>query len=514
MNSPVAKQPTLAAASSSAPAAVFGEDLDGRHSGDFLRLQRLLEHAGGFQLVFAGCLSFAYRQALIDRIDVRHPSAVIVDLVPLAGPSVVLDELRRIGPQHNPIHLVGVEAWLRQAGPEALHALNYRRESLAADVPNTLVLWLDPGTIATVASEAPDLWAWRAAVLDFSHPPAERLAVHRGSIFLGSAERAQRERRLAEIGDYLRSIGEPGGPDADLMLEASDIEQSLGRSEAALAHAKAAGAAFREIDDRRSAAVAVGRIADILASCGQLDEAMRLRVEEQLPVYERLGDVRSKAVTQGYIADILVSRGQLDEALRLRVEEELPVYERLGDVREKAVTQGKIADILASRGQLDEALRILRQEVLLAFERLGDVRSKAVTQGRIADILASRGQLDEALALHEQRLPVAERLGDIDSLAHIRYSMAALRLQRGEHESGGLQRIHDDLVAAFATSRQLGRPDFIGGIGQLLAQVLAMGGAREEARDVLTLAEAAFARLDDAAGLAQVRALRETIGAS
>ncbi|MBL8422494.1 MAG: tetratricopeptide repeat protein [Candidatus Accumulibacter phosphatis] len=391
MNSPVAKQPTLAAASSSAPAAVFGEDLDGRHSGDFLRLQRLLEHAGGFQLVFAGCLSFAYRQALIDRIDVRHPSAVIVDLVPLAGPSAVLDELRRIGPQHNPIHLVGVEAWLRQAGPEALHALNYRRESLAADVPNTLVLWLDPGTIATVASEAPDLWAWRAAVLDFSHPPAERLAVHRGSIFLGSAERAQRERRLAEIGDYLRSIGEPGGPDAGLMLEASDIEQSLGRSEAALAHAKAAGAAFREIDDRRSAAVAVGRI---------------------------------------------------------------------------------------------------------------------------ADILASRGQLDEALALHEQRLPVAERLGDIDSLAHIRYSMAALRLQRGEHDSGGVQRIHDDLVAAFAISRQLGRPDFIGGIGQLLAQVLAMGGAREEARDVLTLAEAALARLDDAAGLAQVRALRETIGAS
>ncbi|WP_299068969.1 hypothetical protein, partial [Accumulibacter sp.] len=235
MNSPVANQPTLAAASSSAPAAVFGEDLDGRHSGDFLRLQRLLEHAGGFQLVFAGCLSFAYRQALIDRIDVRHPSAVIVDLEPLAGPSAVLDELRRIGPQHNPIHLVGVEAWLRQAGPEALHALNYRRESLAADVPNTLVLWLDPGIIATVASEAPDLWAWRAAVLDFSHPPAERLAVHRDSIFLGSAERAQREQRLAEIGDYLRSIGEPGGPDAGLMLEASDIEQSLGRSEAALA---------------------------------------------------------------------------------------------------------------------------------------------------------------------------------------------------------------------------------------------------------------------------------------
>lgn len=92
--------------------------------------------------------------------------------------------------------------------------------------------------------------------------------------------------------------------------------------------------------------------------------------------------------------------------------------------------------------------------------------------------------------------------------------MAALRLQRGEHESGGLQPIHDDLVAAFAISRQLGRPDFIGGIGQLLVQVLAMGSEREEAQDVQTLTEAAFARLDNAAGLARVQALRETIGAT
>jgi hypothetical protein len=39
------------------------------------------------------------------------------------------------------------------------------------------------------------------------------------------------------------------------------------------------------------------------------------------------------AEAQGRIADILQARGQLDEALRIRQEEELPVYERLGDVR-------------------------------------------------------------------------------------------------------------------------------------------------------------------------------------
>ena len=47
-------------------------------------------------------------------------------------------------------------------------------------------------------------------------------------------------------------------------------------------------------------------------------------------------------------------RGQLDEALRSRKDDQLPVFEKLGDIRERAVTLGKIADILRARGQLDD----------------------------------------------------------------------------------------------------------------------------------------------------------------
>jgi Tetratricopeptide repeat len=74
----------------------------------------------------------------------------------------------------------------------------------------------------------------------------------------------------------------------------------------------------------------------------------------------RLGDVRSRAVTMGQIADILQARGDLDEALRIRQKEQLPVYHCLGDVRSLAVTMRQIADILQDRGDLDEALRIGR----------------------------------------------------------------------------------------------------------------------------------------------------------
>ncbi|MBL8397398.1 MAG: tetratricopeptide repeat protein, partial [Candidatus Accumulibacter sp.] len=313
-----------------------------------------------------------------------------------------------------------------------------------------------------------------------------------------------------------RIAGETADPDerGSALLRVAGRQRRQGRIAAAEESFAAAATAFGLAGSERDWAIARGGIADILQARGELDEALRILADEVLSAFDHLGDVRSKAVTQGQIADILQARGELDEALRIRVEEELPVYARLGDVREKALTQGRIADILQARGELDEALRIRVEEELPVYERLGDVRSKAVTQGNIAGALQARGQFAQALALHEERLPVAERMRDIEGIAHIKYSTAMLRLQLGQHTSGGLQRIYDDLAESFALSRQLGRPDFIGGVGQRLAQVLALAGEREWALEVLTLAEQAFVKIKDADGLAQVRELRGEIGGS
>jgi hypothetical protein len=64
----------------------------------------------------------------------------------------------------------------------------------------------------------------------------------------------------------------------------------------------------------------------------------------------------------GQIADILQARGQLDEALRIRREEQLPVYERLGDVHGLLVGRAKLALLLLSRNNgpdRPEARRLL-----------------------------------------------------------------------------------------------------------------------------------------------------------
>jgi len=184
--------------------------------------------------------------------------------------------------------------------------------------------------------------------------------------------------------------------------------------------------------DQQGRAVSLSAIAGILYVRGDVDEALRIRQQEVLPVFEKLGDVRSRAVTLSKIADILYARGELDEALRIHQQEVLPAFEKLGDVHARVLTLGKIADILYARGKLDEALRIRQQEVLPAFEKLGDVHLRAVTLGKIADILHARGDLDEALRIRQEVLPIFEKLGDVRSRALITAQIAIILGKRGE----------------------------------------------------------------------------------
>jgi tetratricopeptide (TPR) repeat protein len=371
----------------------------------------------------------------------------------------------------------------------------------------------------------------------------------------GEVDEALRIRREEELPVYER-IGDARSRAvtmviiADILMRRGEVDEALGilRDEAV--------PIFERIGDAHARAVTMGKIADILESRGEVDEALRIRREEQLPVFERIGDARSRAVTMGGIADILERRGEVDEALRIRREEELPVYERIGDARSRAETMGQIADILMRRDEVDEALRIFQDEVAPVFQRIGDARSRAVTMGRIADILQSRGEVDEALRIRrEEELPVYERIGDarepavamgkiadilesggeVDEALRIRreeqlpvfdrigdareksaalYKIASALLESGGLESGRAREIADALAESYAIALKLGHPDIVGASGALLAQVLAMGGHRDDALAVLDQAEAAFAKLGNAGRVAQVKELREAIKGS
>ena len=236
---------------------------------------------------------------------------------------------------------------------------------------------------------------------------------------------------------------------SNMLWTLGNVALKAGLLDRALAAAEEKQEVDRRRGDDREAALATGLIADIFESRGDLDEALRIRREKELPVYERLGDVRERSVTQRKVADILEARGELAEALRLLQEDALPAVKQLGLDRDVAVFQGRIADILQLRGELDEALRIRKNEQLPVYERLGEVRERAVTMGKIADILQMRGQPEKALQIFKKEvLPVCELIGEAGGFAVTLSKIANIIADYGDRDSA-IETYRNEVIPAF-----------------------------------------------------------------
>ena len=172
----------------------------------------------------------------------------------------------------------------------------------------------------------------------------------------------------------------------------------------------------------RSRAVAIGKIADILERRGETDEALRIRREEELPVYERLGDVRSRAVTMGKIADILEQRGETDEALRIHIEERLPVAQGMRDLESIAHIRFSCAQLRLSRGEenADERETIV-EELVESFDLLKQLqRAEGIAAvGSLLGALLAAGSPEEAVRVLEESAAAFERLGDHEQAEQI-----------------------------------------------------------------------------------------------
>ncbi len=408
------------------------------HVADFQRLVKTLRHGSRFQLLFAEFTEADYRDMLIRRLDLvfadlDQPVARIdLSSQSFADFAALEVELSQLATDHGAIHLTGVDGWFDEG---RWRDFNTRREAIAFGVPVRLVIWLSAEIMARAIVLAPDLWAWRGGVYAFTILPASPREIPQPQIgLIDPRTLAERCHRIAVLRETLSSESPLDDEILGLLwVELAGLLASIGELDEALwIFRENVLPIYERLGDVRSRTVTLGMIADVLQARGEWDEALRIRREEELPVYERLGDVRARAVTPGRIADVSPGRGEWEESLRIRREKELQVYERLGDVRERAVTQGKIADVLQDRGELDKALRIYREDVLPAFERLGDVRARAVTLGMIADVLQARGEWDEALRIRrEEELPVYERLGDVRELLVCRANIGINYLARG-----------------------------------------------------------------------------------
>ena len=234
--------------------------LRSEHSGALLRLRRLVENKRSFVLCFLTYSDSAYRETVADSL------AELLD----ARLRVAIDCKVRVGTEdlfgwlsdptyEGPAQLNGLESW-----PEGLDnlltRLNYRREAFAARCQRPLLLWIRECDLQTVATGAADLWAWRSGVFDFSLPEVPVRA----------------EQRMVDLQRYLRERPSLKAADVDLLVELGDLQTSFGRSEDAEQSYSQALTAATAIGDSRRRAIAQGRFAGTLQSCGDPDEVLRV----------------------------------------------------------------------------------------------------------------------------------------------------------------------------------------------------------------------------------------------
>jgi hypothetical protein len=126
----------------------------------------------------------------------------------------------------------------------------------------------------------------------------------------------------------------------------------------------------------------------------------------------------------GQIADILFRRGDLDEALRIRREEELPVYDRMGEVRERSVVLFKIARSLLDSGGLEagrarEIFDALGESYTIAL-KLGLPDGIGPVGALLAQVLAAGGHRDEALHVLDQAETAFRKLSNAGAVEQMK----------------------------------------------------------------------------------------------
>jgi len=389
------------------------------HSGAFLRLQTLLTRLNGFHALILQHNNPAYRDGLIHKLGLQPPQ--ILDLTPLASYEAIEQQYVTMTGAGMPLHLINLENLSKIRQQAFFQGINYHREYLARQGPSLLLLWLAEPQIRELALEAPDFWAWREQVLDFSLPLKIQTRVSANIAVSYGLELEKKQQRIAEIQQYL--AGQTENPvsisHADLEYELGNLYQALGDYALAEDYLQQALGHFSMLDEKHAYARVLMGLATLQFQQGKPDAALAALQDKVLPWFERLGDRLHQAEAKGKIADILQARGQLDEALRIRTQDQLPVYERLGEVRSIAITKGQIADIRFRQGAQQDAIAIYETEVLPACQTLGDKRMLLVDQANLALMYRQAGThpertrslLCEALqAARQMQIPEAQQI--------------------------------------------------------------------------------------------------------
>ncbi|TCT22726.1 hypothetical protein [Thiobaca trueperi] len=250
-------------------------------AGDAFRaLRRAIVRSRGFSLQVCTCDAPATRDQLIDNLAASLP-ALTLHRIALPDPAEQdpLAAVAALAPP-GPVMIVGLECLLADEAraERLLSALNLSRGDWPLRLSAPVVVWLPRRLMGRLTAGAPDFFDWRGDSLDFPE------------LTTGQA-------RPFAVRDWEWGV--------DPRLTREEQDERLRELEARLA-------TTHDTEDEHVIRRRLDwwdELAELNRTRGNLDEALRIRTEEEIPVYERLGDVRELLVCRARIALNLLARG-------------------------------------------------------------------------------------------------------------------------------------------------------------------------------------------------------------
>ena len=355
------------------------------------RLARAVGHGPDFQILIVEAVADEARRMAREAIDhaaeERGLRVAEVCWDPAADAEGLEQLIVAAATDADLIHLFGALDWLT---PQRWQGLNIRRDRLAESARARLAWWLHPRNVAEMATQAPDLWAWRGGVysfLDVASPGVSPLTSfdfpHEARV--NRADPEPRRKRIREIRAWLE-----GTPQPELVYEVArewgDLALSLG-----------------EFDEARHA------YRDIALPAARLHHTE----QDVLTIKQALAAVATEAGDFGGAIEIL--KDATEESGRL-----------LGANHPDTLTsRNNLALAYQAAGRLNDAIPLFEKTLEARTQILGPNHPHTLTSSNnLADAYRAAGRLNEAIPLFEKTLEAQARIlgpNHPDTLASRRY---------------------------------------------------------------------------------------------
>lgn len=237
-------------------------------------------------------------------------------------------------------------------------------------------------------------------------------------------------------------------------------------------------------------------LGELLQISGHPSEAQAAFVSG-LAAAEQAGDDRGRIAALRSLAMLAHMRREYHRA-RGSYERALELARALDDPKLEAAALGDLATAtFDANPHSDRAMELLQQQEELA-RRTGDRYSLQSCLHDEAVILSQHGRMRQALTLLEEAAEICTTLGYRRELASVQINLSAVRGHLSPGHFGG---VPADLLAAEATTRQLGDVNVLAAALGQQATALARAGQIDEALRKLEEAERLFREAGDRSGL-------------